>query len=142
MRMMSLVALAVAAAPHSATALEFSEANPAELAAAEAALAETIAESTGVGAAVTLLVGRTDLDDDGNTDMLVMVQSGYLCGDAGGCPIAVMRALPDGGFAQHGFVWGARVDAQDNRTGGWSDLLVANQIGETIMRWNGSEYAN
>jgi len=123
-----------------AFALDFAMTDREAEAVVAAAFAEPLAESRAAGAQDSVLTARADLNGDGAPEILGMVQSGYLCIPASGCPVGVFQAA-GGSYSLVATVYGDVIEVLDSRTKGWRDLGLGSLSGMSTWKWTGSEYA-
>jgi len=140
MRLAFVGIVALVSLTGTAGALELTSTDDAATKVVADAFASSIADSRAAGAQENIVTGRADLDDDGLSEIIGMLQSGFLCGGGGGCPIGIFKANADGGFAYVTSVQGDFFDVLEHSTRGWRDISVANQTGAVTLVWTGSDY--
>jgi len=133
------VAVLVAARP--GWAVDLSSADDAAKAVVESAFAQAISDSRDAGAEPVIFTARADLNGDGAPEILGSVQSGYLCGGGGGCPIGIFVADGAGSFIYRTSVYADFIDVLDTVTNGFHDLSLASQTGTQTVAWTGNDYA-
>ena len=140
MRVALIGMAALAALASTAGALEFTSTDDPAAKVVADAFASSILDSRSAGAQENIITSRADLDNDGLPEIIGMLQSGYLCGGGGGCPIGIFKANADGSFAYVTSVQGDFFDILETSTKGWRDISVASQTGAVTLVWTGSDY--